>query len=316
MKKLQEKILVIGRAGLDLYADPVNTPIEHATKFISQLGGSAANIAAGLAKQGNDVDLFSTISDDSIGDFVINSCKDLGINTELLFKVSNSKNTLAIVDTMGNATKAVLYRDNPADLFLNESYLKNVDLDSYRLIIITGTSLSRNPSRETVLYLMEMGMKKKIEIILDIDYRHGSWEDNQEAEKVLYSAAMLSNIVVGNDLEFNFMSSGKDQGFALASEMSKKHNIITIYKMGSEGLYYFNNKKKKLLKSFKVNSIKPTGAGDAFLSSFCSSRIKGNILSESIKYGAAAGAIVVTRVGCSNAMPDLTEIEEFIQNYN
>ena len=56
---------------------------------------------------------------------------------------------------MGNATKAVLYRDNPADLFLNESYLKNVDLDCYRLIIITGTSLSRNPSRETVLYLME-----------------------------------------------------------------------------------------------------------------------------------------------------------------
>ena len=151
---------------------------------------------------------------------------------------------------MGNATKAVLYRDNPADLFLNKSYLKNVDLDRYRLIIITGTSLSRNPSRETVLHLMEMGMKKKIEIILDIDYRHGSWEDNQEAEKVLYSAAMLSNIVVGNDLEFNFMSSGEDQGFVLASKMSKQYDIITIYKMGSEGLYYFNNKKKKLLKSF------------------------------------------------------------------
>ena len=163
---------------------------------------------------------------------------------------------------------------------------------------------------------MEIGLKKKIEIILDIDYRHDSWEDNQEAVKVLYSAAMLSNIVVGNDLEFNFMSSGEDQGFVLASKMSKQYDIITIYKMGSEGLYYFNNKKKKLLKSFKVNSIKPTGAGHAFLSSFCSSRMKGNILSESIKYGAAAGAIVVTKVGCSNAMPDLTEIKEFIKNYN
>ena len=65
-----------------------------------------------------------------------------------------------------------------------------------------------------------------------------------------------------------------------------------------------------------MNSIKQTGAGDAFLSSFCSSRMKGNILSKSIKYGAAAGAIVVTRVGCSNAMPDLPEIEEFILNYN
>ena len=316
MHKCQKKILVIGRAGLDLYADPVNTPIEVATKFISQLGGSAANIAAGLAKQGNAVDLFSPISDDPIGNFVINSCKHIGINTELLIKVANSKNTLAIVDSMGEKTKAVLYRDDPADLYLNESYLEKVDLDSYGLIIVTGTSLSRNPSRKTVLYLMELGIKKKIEIILDIDYRQGSWDDKVEAEKVLYSAAMLSNIVVGNDLEFNFMSSSKDNGLVLASEMSKKHNIITIYKMGSEGLYYFHNHNKKFLNSFKVDSIKPTGAGDAFLSSFCSSKLKGDILSDSIKFGAAAGAIVVTRVGCSSAMPHLEEIKEFIQKYN
>ena len=52
MKK-NKKILVVGRAGLDLYAHPINTPIENASQFTSQLGGSAANIAAGLAIQGN-----------------------------------------------------------------------------------------------------------------------------------------------------------------------------------------------------------------------------------------------------------------------
>ena len=49
----------------------------------------------------------SPISNDSIGDFVINSCKKIGINTLLLEKVSNLKNTLAIVDTMGDKTNAV-----------------------------------------------------------------------------------------------------------------------------------------------------------------------------------------------------------------
>ena len=44
MNKFQKKILVIGRAGLDLYADPVNTPIEDATKFISQLLSKYNNI--------------------------------------------------------------------------------------------------------------------------------------------------------------------------------------------------------------------------------------------------------------------------------
>ena len=41
MKK-NKKILVVGRAGLDLYAHPINTPIENASQFTSQLGGSAA----------------------------------------------------------------------------------------------------------------------------------------------------------------------------------------------------------------------------------------------------------------------------------
>ena len=83
MKK-NKKILVVGRAGLDLYAHPINTPIENASQFTSQLGGSAANIAAGLAIQGNNVDLMSPISNDAIGDFVTNSCKKIGINTLLL----------------------------------------------------------------------------------------------------------------------------------------------------------------------------------------------------------------------------------------
>ena len=163
MKK-NKKILVVGRAGLDLYAHPINTPIENASQFTSQLGGSAANIAAGLAIQGNNVDLMSPISNDSIGDFVINSCKKIGINTLLLEKVSNLKNTLAIVDTMGDKTNAVLYREKPADLFIDETFLKKVNLDSYLMIIVTGTSLSRNPSRNNVLKLMELAIKKKIEI--------------------------------------------------------------------------------------------------------------------------------------------------------
>ena len=222
MKK-NKKILVVGRAGLDLYAHPINTPIENASQFTSQLGGSAANIAAGLAIQGNNVDLMSPISNDAIGDFVINSCKKIGINTLLLEKVSNLKNTLAIVDTMGDKTNAVLYREKPADLFIDETFLKKVNLDSYLMIIVTGTSLSRNPSRNNVLKLMELAVKRKIEIVLDIDYREGSWDDKKKAEKTLYSASLLSNIVVGNDLEFNFMSSDKNRGLSLASKLSKKN---------------------------------------------------------------------------------------------
>ena len=143
---------------------------------------------------------------------------------------------------MGDKTNAVLYREKPADLFIDETFLKKVNLDSYLMIIVTGTSLSRNPSRNNVLKLMELAIKRKIEIVLDIDYREGSWNDKKKAEKTLYSASLLSNIVVGNDLEFNFMSSDKNRGLSLASTLSKKDRITTIYKMGSKGILYFEKK--------------------------------------------------------------------------
>ena len=36
-----------------------------------------------------------------------------------------------------------------------------------------------------VLKLMELAIKRKIEIVLDIDYREGSWNDKKKAEKKL-----------------------------------------------------------------------------------------------------------------------------------
>ena len=44
--------LVIGRAGMDLYADPPGTRIEEASRFVAHLGGSSANIAVALVRQG------------------------------------------------------------------------------------------------------------------------------------------------------------------------------------------------------------------------------------------------------------------------
>jgi len=61
-----------------------------------------------------------------------------------------------------------------------------------------------------------------------------------------------------------------------------------------------------------VDAIKPTGAGDAFNGGFISSLYQGFSLEESIKRGSANAALVVTKVGCSSAMPNNDELEKFI----
>ena len=42
------KFVVFGRAGMDMFADPVGTKSEFADTFKSVLGGSSANICVGL----------------------------------------------------------------------------------------------------------------------------------------------------------------------------------------------------------------------------------------------------------------------------
>ena len=109
------------------------------------------------------------------------------------------------------------------------------------------------------------------------------------------------------------MSKTINYGKALAEKLSKEAKKISIYKMGSQGLFYFSNGEENFVDSFKVSSIKPTGAGDGFLAGFCASRINGMCLADSILFGSATGAIVVTKVGCSEAMPDKKQVEELIK---
>ena len=57
-------VLVVGRAGMDLYPLPDGSTIEAATGFVSDVGGSAGNIAVALARLGGKAALLSAFSDD------------------------------------------------------------------------------------------------------------------------------------------------------------------------------------------------------------------------------------------------------------
>ena len=63
---------------------------------------------------------------------------------------------------------------------------------------------------------------------------------------------------------------------------------------------------------FPVEVLNVLGAGDAFLSGYLSGWIEGLPAAHCGRRGNAAGAIVVTRHGCTPAMPTRAELEEFL----
>jgi 5-dehydro-2-deoxygluconokinase len=306
--------LVAGRAGMDLYADPPGTHMEVASQFFTALGGSAANSAAAIARLGGKAALLTCVSDDAVGRFVTTQLRHYGIDGTYVFKVGGeARNSLAVVETRNENCQSVIYRNNAADFHLTKQQTDGVDLEPFGALVVTGTSLAVEPSREAVMHLMHRAKAAGLPMVLDVDYRPYSWSSRGEAMGICREAADLCEIIIGNDEEFDLLAGSTGGGLALAKTYGT--NAIAVHKMGERGSITFAGDVEFETPVFKVTALKPTGAGDAFLGGFCTSLATGHSLEDSVKRGSASAAIVVTRVGCAPACPTEFELDAFLTEH-
>ena len=307
-----KKILVIGRAGMDIYPEPPGTKISDVQDFSTHLGGSAANTCVALSKLGVSSDLVTCISDDAIGEYIFKKLEDFNIGSNLCRRVDkNFQTQVAVVETILKNNQSILYRNNSCDLQLDKEDIDKINFQDYSAVFISGTALSSSPSREAVFYASEKASTLNIPLIMDMDYRPYNWESDEIKSNIYKKIMKEMDIIIGNDLEFNIANNSTD-GLQLAKDFIKEKPSIIIYKMGEKGSKVLTEEKDLSFGIFKVEAIKPTGAGDAFNGGFISSFLQGFSLEDSIKRGSANAAIVVTKVGCSSAMPDRSELEKFI----
>ena len=309
-----KNFLVLGRAGLDLYADPPGTEIEYAGMFVAALGGSAANIAVSIAKQGGNATLLTTVSADAVGRYTLNALASYHVDTSLIRTVGGeARNSLAVVETRPENCQSVIYRNDAADFHVMEKDVEAIDYGTFAGLVVTGTALAKEPSRNATFKAMALARLAGLVVLIDIDYRPYSWASRQEAQDICLKAAGMSDIIVANDEEFAVMA-GTGQGLQLARDLAGKQRCIVVYKMGARGAITFADGISFETPVYAVTTLKPTGAGDAFMGGFVSGLVAGASLPDAVQRGAATAAIVVTRVGCAPAMPDAAEVLTFMQN--
>ena len=308
--------LILGRAGLDLYADPPGTRIEDARGFFPALGGSAANIASAIARLGSSAALLTTVSDDAVGRYVVAQLKHYGVGTDhVRFVKGEERTSLAVVETRAENCQSVLYRNNAADFALTVQDVSALDYQNAAALIVTGTSLAIEPSRSASFEAFKRARAASCPVILDIDYRPYSWSSRDEAASICGEAARQTDILIGNDEEFSVLA-GHDDGLSFARALADKHGALVVYKRGEKGLIAFVDGACLGMGIYPVKALKPTGAGDAFLGGFVTGLAQGYTAKESLQRGTASAALVVTRVGCSPANPTEDELRDFmIKNY-
>ncbi|MEP3279124.1 MAG: 5-dehydro-2-deoxygluconokinase [Stappiaceae bacterium] len=310
----KNSFVVLGRAGMDLYADPPGTELTNATQFFASMGGSAGNIAAGIVRLGGKAALLTAVSEDAVGQFVMNNLAQYGVEDSFVTRVSGEcRTSLAVTETRIDNTQNVIYRNNAADFLMTKEHVDAVDFDRFGALIITGTALAAEPSRGATRYAAEQAREAGIAVILDVDYRPYSWPSGDEASRVYRDIASQCDMIIGNDEEFAVMAGASGDGKALAQEFTRTGDRTCIYKMGPEGsIAYAPGADPFETPIYPVEAIKPMGAGDSFMAALVTGLGTGRSLKESVRRGTAAAAMVVTGIGCAPAMPTPQELEDFL----
>jgi 5-dehydro-2-deoxygluconokinase len=304
--------LVIGRVGMDLFPAP-GIATENAETFSADMGGSSANIAAGLVKLGGTAALVTAVSDDSVGRFCMNKLRQYGIDTRYVRAVGGeARNSLALYESRVEGHQSVIYRNGAADFQMVIADVEAVDYGAYGALVTAGTVFAAEPSRTAAFRAFEMARAAGLPIIFDVDYRPYSWPSPQVAAEVLSKAGALSDIIVGNDDEFGFMAGGKDKGLDKARDLAASTAAIVVYKMGEKGAVTFADGAEMPTGIYPVTALKPTGAGDSFMAGLLSGLAEGLDLQSAVLRGSACAAIVVAKPGCAPAMPFPDELKSFL----
>lgn len=312
-------IICLGRATVDLNPVDYYKPLSENTTFNKYLGGSPANIAVGSARLGKKVGFIGKRSDDQFGDFIYSFFVKEGIDSNNLTKVTNGAKTgLTFTEILSETESSiVMYRDNVADLFLSVDDIDEEYIKSTKLLLISGTSLCRSPSREAALKALTLARKNKIPVVFDIDYRAYVWANADEIATYYYTVASEADIILGSREEYDLTQSiaSPNLNDEETSQYWFSHNAkICVIKHGKEGsAVYTNDGRVHRIKPFPVKVMKGFGGGDGYASAFLYGLLEGWDIMDCLEFGSASASMLVNSHSCADSMPKADEILAFIK---
>src|SRR2546422_2242014 len=146
-------ILAMGRSSIDLYANEIGAPFTEIKSFAAYVGGNPTNISVGTRRLGLRSALLTAVGEDQVGDFILHFLRHEGVETRFIPR-KPGRRTSAVVLGVEPPDRFPLtyYRDNCADIELTIDDVLAAPIVESRLLLISGTGLSKEPSRSATLY--------------------------------------------------------------------------------------------------------------------------------------------------------------------
>ena len=307
---MAKKILVIGSSNMDLSMNMYKLPAPGETVcddggVAYTPGGKGANAATALKKLGADTVFCTKLGQDIHGQRLYGYFKDLGLDTSYI-KVDRDKSTgfAAVIKESGGQNR-IIYYPGANGYITHENLLEAFNSSPDAVYINFEISF------DVALDAARIASQKGIPIFIDAAPADSGYK--------LESLPMIE-IFSPNETETErytgILPQGAESSLRAALALFRKVKCkYLVIKQGARGAFIYDGKHYSMIPAYRADKVvDTTAAGDAFTAAMVLEYLESNgdvVLSA--KYGAAAGAVAVSRSGAASSMPTAAEVIDFIK---
>lgn len=325
-------VICLGRAAVDFYGNQIGSRLEDTSSFARYLGGSSANIAFGCARLGLKSAMLTRVGDEHMGRFVREELARGGVDVSHVVTDPDRFTGLVVLGIKDRDTfPLIFFRNDCADMAIEASDFSADFIASSKSLLITGTHFSTPGTYSTCLKAIEYARAAGVRVIVDIDYRPVLWGltglgdgetrfiDSHSVSAHLQTIWPECDLIVGTEEEMHIAGGSTDTIGALRYIRSLSDATLVL-KLGERGCVVIDGEvpasldDKTIFSGPEIEVLNVLGAGDAFMSGFLRGWLRNESHETSAAYANACGALVVSRHGCSPAIPTAEELEHYMRH--
>ena len=324
------KFLTFGETLVQRNANYVG-PYDPDGDYTRHVAGAESNVALDLRRLMPDADAVwvSRLGQDADGDTIIGQLRDrIAVHAP---QFDGERTGIQLLNHLGGGEVLRRYRraGSAASRLTADEVLTH--LDGSDLVHVTGiTPALSDTCLRTVMDVMSAAAERGIAVSMDVNYRDALWTPS-EAKAVCDEMRRFATLFkIGHDEAETVWRLGYSAE-EYAQYFFGGDTRLVVITAGDRGAIAYDGERIANHPGFTVEMVDPVGAGDAFVAGFLAAILqrcefpellrmdtdaRHSILQRALQIGNACGALVCTRHGDTEAMPDMAQVEEFINQGN
>lgn len=269
------------------------------------VGGAESNVAIGVSRLGLDAAWVGRVGNDGLGQRVVRELRAEGLDVHAV--VDSSARTAVMIKEarLPSATRVHYYRTESAGSRLEAADLEDVDIESARLLHVTGITLALSATaRAAVLVAVRRAKSAGVPVSFDVNHRTSLWGMRSPTDLYREVAAQATVVFAGEEEVRYLVGDASEPARAIAA-LGVAEVIVKRGAAGCDasidGVDFHRN-------AWQVDVVDTVGAGDAFVAGYLAERLLERNPDDRLETAVRAGAFACQTAGDWEGFPRRDEL--------